>query len=53
MLHLRKIAYATFNLKAKNYIARKNDEIALKKREATVSHKKSAAAKKIKKSSSS
>ena len=53
VLHLRKIAYATFNLKAKNYIARKNDEIALKKREATVSHKKSAAAKKIKKSSSS
>ena len=52
VLNLKKIAMATFNLKARNYIARKNDEISLKKREASVNHKNSAAAKKIKKSTS-
>ena len=51
--HLRKIGMSAFNLKAKNYIARKNDETAQKKRESTVSHKKSSAAKKIKKLTSS
>ena len=50
--YLRKVGEATFNLKAKNFAARKNDEINKLKRASTANPKKSAAAKKIKKLSS-
>ena len=52
-VHLRKIAASAFNLKARNYVSRKNDEFSRQKKELAASHKKSAAAKKIKKLTSS
>ena len=55
MLHnyLRRVAAATFNFKAKNFAARKNDEIRNLKRPPKADPKKSASAKKIKKLASS
>ena len=52
--YLEKIAWYTFNLKAKNFVSECNDEIAKRKRERSLaaSHKRAATAKKVKKLSS-
>ena len=47
--YFRKVAAATFNLKAKNFVARKNDEINKLKRTTIANPKSSANAKKCKK----
>jgi hypothetical protein len=50
--HIDAIAVATFNIKARNVVSEANDRIRAENKEATTQHKKSSAARKLKKLSS-
>ena len=51
--YLKKVSHSAVNLKAKNFVSKENDDIAKRKRNHGGNHKKSVAARKIMKLSSS